>query len=571
MDVVSWTFGNTAYDQDKAIIIDTSRPTRSISASQAQRLVRHIVAGLKATGLRSGDYVCILSYNHVFYPILCLGIIGAGGCVTGGNPGHTIPELAGQLKGCRPKLIITESQMYEKALAAANECRISCSNIYICDPVDQPLPSEFRSWTELLQHGPCDWVTLSSHEAETTAAVLYSTSGTTGLPKAAMMSHAHCIDVASFIEQSSAGKPYTISRLVSLPLLHAFAAPIVHMSAFREGISTYLMPRFDLAKFSDAIERYQITEIPMVPAMMLAAVSSPSFTPNRLESVRHIWTAGAPLSLTVQNQFRSLLPPAANIVPVYGMTECGWITSLVYPGDTSDESVGKPVSGLSLKIVDDEGSVVTEDNHVGELLIHPQHPTLGYLGNPTATAELYHEPGWIRSGDIAYVRAGRYYIVDRKKDIIKVRAWQVSPAELENVLLQHPRIQDVAVIGAPDHGISGEVPHAFVVKSSTTDYLELADIQEFMATRLARYKQVERLSFVCSIPRNPAGKILRRQLREELLDDREVTDAVLEMEVPVLSNGYELRDEPKAGLGPLHPLVSGLWGKIHNAVQVVVE
>ncbi|MCJ1432431.1 hypothetical protein MMC27_001787 [Xylographa pallens] len=597
MDVVSWTLGNTSYDQDKAILIDISRPNRSISASQARRLVRHIVAGLKATGLRTGDYVCILSYNHVFYPVLCLGIIGAGGCVTGGNPGHTISELAGQLKGCSPRFIITESQMYEKARAAANECTISSSNIYICDPVDQPLPKECRSWTELLQHGACDWVTLDSREAETTTAVLYSTSGTTGLPKAAMMSHAHCIDVASFIEQSSIGKPYEISRLVSLPLLHAFAAPIVHMSALREGIPTYLAPRFDPATFTTAIETFHITELPMVPAMLLAALASPLFTPARLASVRHIWTAGAPLSLSVQTQFRRLLHAEARIVPVYGMTECGWITSLIYPGDATDTTVGSPVPGLSLRIVDDAGRPVTQDDTPGELLVRPQHPTLGYVGDPAATAALYATPGWVRSGDIASMRAGRVYIVDRKKDLIKVRAWQVSPAELEAVLLLHPHVADVAVVGVPDAtGVSGEVPHAFVVVHAGADEgsLQLRDIQAFMGTWLARYKCVEGVSFVPEIPRNGAGKILRRCLREGMGRGEGGGEAGVELEglVPergcerekeegvgvgalqpqvegsVCEEGYELREEEKMGAGALQPPVEGLWGKVHHAVQM---
>ncbi|MCJ1318437.1 hypothetical protein MMC15_003765 [Xylographa vitiligo] len=416
------------------------------------------------------------------------------------------------------------------------------------------------------------------------------------------MSHAHCIDVASFIEQSSVGKPYEISRLVSLPLLHAFAAPIAHMSALREGIPTYLMPRFDLATFSAAIETFHITEIPMVPAMILAAISSPFFTHPRLSSVHQIWTAGAPLSLSVQNQFRSLLSPTARIVPVYGMTECGWITSLLYPKDSPDDNVGCPVPGLALQIVNDAGNPVTQDNTPGELLIRPQHPTLGYLGNPAATAALYHSPGWIRSGDIAYMRVGRVYIVDRMKDIIKVRAWQVSPAELEAVLLLHPCVRDVAVVGVPDErGLSGEVPHAFVVPAGGGQGMpELKEVQQFMAARLARYKWVEGLSFVDEIPRNPAGKVLRRCLREgwgregaSVVDVGRGVEGVSSepretgglgvgvgvgveplhplIEGPKLENGYEPREKEGVRLGPLQPQVEGLWEKVHHAVQMVVE
>jgi len=249
--------------------------------------------------------------------------------------------------------------------------------------------------------------------------------------------------------------------------------------------------------------------------MLVATVSSPHFTPHSVRSLRHIWTAGAPLSLSVQTEFRALLHPNANIVPVYGMTECGWITSLSYPEGETSESVGRPVPGVSLRLVDSSGDPIEKEGQLGELLVRPQHPTLGYVGNPTATAELFHSPGWVRSGDIAYTRNGKYYIVDRQKDIIKVRSWQVSPAEVENVLLQHPLITDAAVIGVPDYGISGEVPHAFVVKAEGGE-LGLGELKAFMAERMARYKIIEGVSFVESIPRNPAGKILRRILKEDM-------------------------------------------------------
>jgi len=216
--------------------------------------------------------------KQIFYPILYLGIIGAGGCVTGCNPSHTTSELTPQLKTSAVKYIITETSLYQKAHCAAESCSIPATNIYICDPIDQPLASPLRSWTELLHHGESPWVTLTPQESETTIAVLYSTSGTTGLPKSAMMSHAHCIDAATFIERSSLGKPYPLSRLVSLPLLHAFAAPIVHLSALREGIPTYLLPRFTPASFTAAIFRFQITEIPVVPPCSLPP--SPPPTPH---------------------------------------------------------------------------------------------------------------------------------------------------------------------------------------------------------------------------------------------------------------------------------------------------
>ena len=150
--------------------------------------------------------------------------------MVGCNPSHTQPELASQLTTCGAKYIITELQIYEKASAIASECNIPISNIYICDRGDQSLRREYCSWTDLLQHGMCDWNQLNKEEAERTVAVLYSTSGTTGLPKSAMMSHTHCIDVAKFVEQSSLGKPYQVLVTTSNPLSSWLTTYDIHCS-----------------------------------------------------------------------------------------------------------------------------------------------------------------------------------------------------------------------------------------------------------------------------------------------------------------------------------------------------
>ena len=392
------------------------------------------------------------------------------------------------------------------------------------------------------------------------------------------------------------------------------------------------MPRFDSATFATAIETFHITEIPMVPAMLLAALSSPLVTPACLASVRQIWTAGAPLSLSVQDRFRALLPTDARIVPVYGMTECGWITSLAYPDDSPDTSVGRPVPGLALQIIDAVGHPVMMDDTPGELLVRPAHPTLGYVRDPTASAALFHSPGWIRSGDVAYTRGGRVFVVDRVKDLIKVRAWQVSPAELEAVLLRHPRVRDVAVVGVPDEGgSSGEVPFAFVVLNGgdgegdgeEEGWLGVGEVRRFMEGRLARYKWVKGVRVVREIPRNAAGKVLRRGWREggarggvdvkgaveravegtaqgeggglrkeqgegvskgESAED--VSVRMLQPHVEALQSGYvqgsEKEEEEKelgvgmgagvgTGLPPLRPQMEELWGQAQHTLQPVAE
>lgn len=179
------------------------------------------------------------------------------------------------------------------------------------------------------------------------------------------------------------------------------------------------------------------------------------------------------------------------------------------------------------RLADSDGNLILEDNVNGEIQIHSANLMSGYLNNPTATNEAFTSDGWVRSGDIGYVQNSQYYIVDRTKDLIKVRGWQVSPAEIECALLEHPDIIDAGVIAIPaaDDSGSGELPQAFVVKrplSATASTLDEQTVKNFLAGRLARYKQVAKVEFVDVIPRNPTGKILRRVLREALHTQKEV-------------------------------------------------
>jgi hypothetical protein len=165
------------------------------------------------------------------------------------------------------------------------------------------------------------------------------------------------------------------------------------------------------------------------------------------------------------------------------------------------------------RLVDRYGIVIEEDNINGEIHINAPHPMRGYFSNPAATAEAFSEDGWVRTGDVGYVRDGKWYVIDRTKDLIKVRGWQVSPAEIENSLLEHDDIVDAAVIGVAAHDGSGEAPLAFVIRKAGSELSERA-IKDFLGERLARYKGVDEVKFVETIPRNPTGKILRRVLRD---------------------------------------------------------
>lgn len=204
--------------------------------------------------------------------------------------------------------------------------------------------------------------------------------------------------------------------------------------------------------------------------------------------------------------------------------------------------------------MDDSGKDITESGKTGEVYIKAPFPMVGYLNNPAATTEANAPGGWIKSGDIGYFRSGRWYVCDRKKDIIKVRGWQVSPTELEAVLLLHPDITDAAVIGVKCSEGLTELPHAYVVRAAGSTITE-AEVKEWMRARLARYKDVEEVIFVPTLPRNPTGKILRRFLRE----------AEVKEEKPVAEKASTKNLAANDGIAPAHAATAEILRLISQA------
>lgn len=501
--------------------------------------------------------------------------------------------------------------MISRASAA---CGIRASNIYLLDdPLETEASSGVPSWSSLLQHGDHDWSPLTEEQAATTIAMLYQTSGTSGMPKYAAVSHTYFMANGAYIQQDCEQKPYDIRRLVALPLFHAFAGPLVHVAAIRCGTPTYILGRFSVPAYLDAIRAYQITDIPVVPSMLVDLTSHTYNQPTILSSLREVVSAGAPLTTSVATRFKPLLPARARLIQVYGLTEVGWVASTPWtsslasdggnPGKGDDRSltpllqlptsfsslfsklssllpapspssypparpqspsnpslplpVGRPLPTYTLLLIDPRSSTpITAPNTPGELLVHNPHPFLYYLPEhspATATAFAADRPGrWLRTGDLATLShdpggtTDTYTILDRLKDVIKVAGgWQVAPAELEGVLLAHPRVADAAVVGVPGGSRGGEVPVAMVVLRTRAEAEEGAEgeadegrpraavqdegeeeeqkkeLMRWVGERVARYKTLAGVRWVERIPRNAAGKVLRGVLREKVRKESE--------------------------------------------------
>ncbi|KAF2817521.1 acetyl-CoA synthetase-like protein [Mytilinidion resinicola] len=522
-DLISWAFDNAAYDLDKPVYIDAADPRRFISARQGRAIIRKLVAGFRNSGLKKGDCVVIASFNDLYYPILVQGIIAAGGVYTGTNPGYTPHELAHHIKVSKAKFVVVEPELLPPILAA--EHSIPKSNIFIFDTLGQPIPDGFKPWNWLLEQGEHDWVRFNDLKtAKKTLAMLLFSSGTTGLPKAVMLSHYNLVAQSEGIFEFKS-RPWEVKRLLALPFFHAATAPVTHTTPFRKGDESYIMRRFDLEAFLAGIEKYQITDLVMVPPVCVAIIMSGLHEKYSLKSIKSAACGAAPLDKGVQARLKAMLAPGAPFAQVWGMTETSCVaTQLHYPEDDDTGSVGRPIPNLDIKLVDDDGKDISAYGVRGEICVRGPTVVGGYFENPEANARDWDDEGYFHTGDIVWgdSKSKKWYVVDRKKELIKVRSFQVAPPEIEGVLLSHPSIIDAAVIGVHFPHASGEpteLPRAYVVQRPGSSPLTEKDIYDFAAAKLSKYKRLDGgVKFLRlkegGIPKTASGKILKRVLRE---------------------------------------------------------
>ena len=375
--------------------------------------MRKLIGGLHARGVRPGDSVCVHAFNNVYYSLAWLAIIGVGGRFTGSNPSYTKFELSHLFSLTDTKLVLVEPALLENVTQAAEDCSISLSKVFVWDAHGESVPPDFESWNVLLEHDERDWVTFDDEsQSETTTASLMSTSGTTGLPKAATVSHRAQIS-QNIIISHSVKKSYETTRLLCLPLFHAFASPIAHMSPLRDGHTTYIMKRYDQDQFLEYVNRYQVTETLVVTPIVQGLLQLPQWRLDKLASLRYVGAGGAPLDGTHQHEFNERLHPDAIFAQIWGLTEYGWITTFKYP-EKDAGSVGRLLPNTEAMIIDKDGNEVCGEGDRGEILIRGPALLTEYLGNSEATAKTIVD-GWLHTGDIGYQEAGKWYIVDRAK------------------------------------------------------------------------------------------------------------------------------------------------------------
>ena len=535
-DVVSFTFDEPTYDTNRPVLIDPTDPSVYYSHESAQKLVRQLIAGLHAAGLQRGDTVCVHSFNSITYPLLVLAIIGAGGLSVGTNPSYTRHELSHAVKVAKIKFVFAEPEIMENMLTALGDNGVDVGErLFVFDTMrGQEVPSGrgLKSWRTLLENGEQDWIRFDDQDTcKDTVAQLYYTSGTTGLPKCAQTTHQNLVaEHQLFYEAYPRDYPFRI--ILCMPFFHVGILPQVLVSALKEGREAYVMRRFELESYLRYTKTYELTETFMVPPMVVSIVMSgladersKTYKPKySMRSVRNGTVGAAPLDGAMQKRFQALLAPGATFGQVWGMTETTSMAAIV-PWDVSrkqsagdmDEAwgtVGRPLACNEMKLVDEQGKDVTESGR-GELCVRGPTIVKGYFENEKATKESWDSEGYFKTGDVLRYdhKTQLLYVLERVKELIKVRGFQVAPAELEGVLLEHRDITDAAVIAKKGEN-NAELPKAFVVRRAGSNLSE-RDVHAHMKERLARYKQLEGgVQFVEDIPKLPSGKILKRVLRE---------------------------------------------------------
>ena len=416
-DIVSFSFGSPPQDPHRSIYHDLANPSRSLSWHQGRSLVRKLVAGFRAAGLQPGDCFSITSFNDILYPCVLLGGVGAGGVFSGTNPAYKPYEVRHHIRTANVKFFIVEPELLESILPSARECGIPDDRIFIFNTLGQAVPSGFRSWEWLLEQGEEDWrVITDRHTLENTECARLTTSGTTGLPKTAMQSH---FNATSFHDMTVGMNtaPWESRNLYPLPMFHVATVPAVHVSPWRSGNQCWIMRRFELEPYLRAVQDLGITDLGMVPPLVIAIINSPLKEKYSLKSVRRVGAGAAPLDAISQRRLQALCHPEATFTQVMGSTETtGAICLFYWPEQDETGSVGSRfMPETDVKLIDEEGKDITNFDVRGELCVRGPTVIKGYYNNPEANKSSYDDEGYFKTGDVMYCDAKTkfWYIVDR--------------------------------------------------------------------------------------------------------------------------------------------------------------
>jgi acyl-CoA synthetase (AMP-forming)/AMP-acid ligase II len=515
LPVPQFVLAGVAERADRPALID-GLTGETMTHGQLAAHVDRLAAALQARGLGKGDVVAVFSPNTIWYPVVFHGIAAAGCVVTPVNALYTPEEIAFQLRDSGARMLITVSPFLDRALAAVQKSPVD--EVVVLDGAEG-----HPSLRDLLStDAPAAQVDI---DPATDLVTLPYSSGTTGLPKGVMLTHrnlvanvAQCRPLFDLHEGDE--------RVIAvLPFFHIYGLTVLMNQGLAWGCSVVTLPRFDLEQFLRTIADQRVTRAYVAPPILVALAKHPLVDSFDLSSLRTITSGAAPLAESLAHAVETRLRRgAADGVVVsqgYGMTELSPVSHTTPEtgheppgaGPTPKGSVGYAIPNTECRLVDPATGTDAAPGERGELWVRGPQVMAGYLNNPQATADTLDDEGWLHTGDVAVVDdEGRYTVVDRVKELIKYKGYQVAPAELEAVLLGHPEISDAAVIGVKDEDSGEELPKAFVVRTPGSS-IGAADVQAFVAERVAPHKKIRLVEFIDAVPKSAAGKILRKDLK----------------------------------------------------------
>ncbi|KAG6390798.1 hypothetical protein SASPL_148543 [Salvia splendens] len=484
---------------------------RRLSFADLWRAVDAVASSLSSDfGIRKGHVILLLTPNSIYFPIVCLAVMSLGAVVTTTNPLNTAREIAKQISDSKPSLAFTIPQLLPKLA--------DCSNLPIVllgsgNPISGAKFKIISTIEEMMRREPSQIRVRERVDQDDTATLLYS-SGTTGASKGVVSSHKNLIAMVQTVVNRFKLEEGKEIFICTVPMFHIYGLVAFATGLIASGSTVVILSKFEMDEMLIAIQKFSATYLPLVPPILVALVNHADGVKRKydLSSLRAVLSGGAPLSKEVIEGFAEKYP-GVGVLQGYGLTES---TGIGASTDSEEESrrygtAGMLSPSMEARIVEPESGKVLPVNCTGELWLRGPSIMKGYFSNEEATASTLDSQGWLRTGDLCYIdEDGFIFVVDRLKELIKYKGYQVPPAELEALLLTHPEIDDAAVIPFPDKD-AGQIPMAYVVRKKGSAVTE-SQVMDFITQQVAPYKRIRRVAFVASVPKNPSGKILRKDL-----------------------------------------------------------
>ncbi|XP_065091158.1 luciferin 4-monooxygenase-like [Ochlerotatus camptorhynchus] len=461
-------------------------------------------------GVKKTDTVAIVSHNCLDYAFAMFGTIFVGAPLAQFNPGYLQTELTHALNMTKPKVIFVSPEVAQMVITVNQKLQCAEKIITFGNSIyNMPEVIPFKDL--LSQKVETDTINPEPVDKQNHVALILLSSGTTGLPKGVQLTHANIMTTIAHSKEAAKllDLPDQLVALAVTPLFHVLAS-VGLINMVTNNCRCVLMPKFDAHLFLNSIQKYKVNLMSVVPPLMVFLAKHPMVDNYDLSSLMTLFCGAAPLSKEIEDQVRDRLG-IAFVRQGYGMTETTYVMLMQTGFENKPGCVGKVRMGQWAKVIDPDSGKVLGPNQRGELCFKGSLIMKGYVGKEESAVD---RDGWLHTGDIGFYDEDEdFFIVDRIKELIKYKGFQVPPAELEAVLLKHPKVKDAAVIGIPDERV-GELATAFVVKEPGEDVTE-EEVSSFVAKEVSLQKQLHGgVKFIDEVPKTATGKILRRKLKD---------------------------------------------------------